>query len=374
MKTNIFIPTKIKVGFQKRDNTYTKKLAYVIYEDHKGVLRKKASWESWRDNNIESEDFDNEATSGFVLNKKVGDYVSDWNHRQAYVRVYDPRGFEFEITIENLLYILENANSIKGKGLEGEFVYAWDGKELVLLPVESPDYQKISSFNKILHEKNFVKAKDLVIGATYNSKDNQEWIYMGRFDLKDTRSERIETGKSSGYWSSPQYTCVYHNISKGKHHFFVKDSEYTYGGKYKALLTLKSLGDRFIEVVSNECVDNYADWFDWVERQTGYSHRDETKDEWIHYEFDEFEKYINDKEFKDNHWGSIIALYVSPDKSEEIHYDTKNNQFYKTGNYIASKSEYERIYIGDIRTVFDLYLPMFKNEYLENGKLYRRID
>lgn len=28
--------------------------------------------------------------------------------------------FEFEITIENLLYILENANPIKGKGLEGE--------------------------------------------------------------------------------------------------------------------------------------------------------------------------------------------------------------------------------------------------------------
>lgn len=113
---------KIKVGFQNRENTYTKKLAYVIYEDHKGVLRKRASWESWRDEKIEPVDHDNEPTSGFVLNKKVGDYVSDWNHRQAYVRVYDPRGFEFEITIENLLYILENANSIKGKGLEGEFV------------------------------------------------------------------------------------------------------------------------------------------------------------------------------------------------------------------------------------------------------------
>jgi hypothetical protein len=37
-----------------------------------------------------------------------------------------PRGFEFEISIPNLLYILQECNSTKG--LDGEFVYAWDGK------------------------------------------------------------------------------------------------------------------------------------------------------------------------------------------------------------------------------------------------------
>jgi hypothetical protein len=127
MKTTIFIPEKINVGFQNRSDTYTKKLAYIIYFDQKGVLRKETSWNGWRDKSIDNIIYDNIPTSGFVLNKKVGDYVSDWNHRQAYVRVYDPRDFEFEITIENLLYILENASSIKGKGLEGEFTYGWDG-------------------------------------------------------------------------------------------------------------------------------------------------------------------------------------------------------------------------------------------------------
>ena len=34
----LFIPDKIKVGFQKRDGTYTGKLAYVIYYDLKNVL------------------------------------------------------------------------------------------------------------------------------------------------------------------------------------------------------------------------------------------------------------------------------------------------------------------------------------------------
>jgi hypothetical protein len=30
MKSNIFIPKKIKVGFQERSDTFTKRLAYVI--------------------------------------------------------------------------------------------------------------------------------------------------------------------------------------------------------------------------------------------------------------------------------------------------------------------------------------------------------
>ena len=83
-------------------DTYTKKLAYVIYYDQKNVLRKEKSWQGWRDNKIEPQEFTNEPTSGFVLNKKVGDYSNGWDHRKSYCRVFDPRNFEFEITIENL--------------------------------------------------------------------------------------------------------------------------------------------------------------------------------------------------------------------------------------------------------------------------------
>ena len=180
MKSNIFLPEKIKVGFQKRSDTYTQKLAYVIYYDEKGKLRKEASWNGWRDKSIQDLEFDNIPTSGFVLNKKAGGYSSGWNHRQTYVRVYDPRDFEFEISVPNLLYILENATSTKGKGLEGEFVYGWDGKELVLIPTESTDYIEISNFNKNIHSDFKLKGKDLKLGATYLTKDNQEWVYLGK--------------------------------------------------------------------------------------------------------------------------------------------------------------------------------------------------
>ena len=67
------IPEKIHVGYQNRDDTYTGKLAYVIYTDDKGKLRKERSWNGWRDHKIDSQDFENIPTDGFVLNKKVGE-------------------------------------------------------------------------------------------------------------------------------------------------------------------------------------------------------------------------------------------------------------------------------------------------------------
>lgn len=149
MDQQLFIPQKIKVGFQNRSDTYTGKLAYVIYYDQKGVLRKKTSWESWRDEQIEPIEFDNVPTSGFVLNKSVGGARAsyDWNVRNEYIRVYDPRDFEYEISVPNLLYILRECNCYKGKGLEGNFVYAWWGTELVLLPEDSEDYKSSKSNN-----------------------------------------------------------------------------------------------------------------------------------------------------------------------------------------------------------------------------------
>ena len=182
MKTNIFVPKKINVGFQNRKDTYSGKLAYVIYFDEKGKLRKETSWNGWRDENIPNEIYDNEPTEGFVLNKKVGGVEEcwGWDPRKTYTRVYDPRGFEFEITVPNLLWILENCNCIKGKGLEGEFVYGWDGKELLLVPVDSPDYQEIQAKNKIIHNNEFIKAKDLVLGATYEMLNGERYVYMGK--------------------------------------------------------------------------------------------------------------------------------------------------------------------------------------------------
>jgi hypothetical protein len=181
--TKLFIPDKIAVGFNERQGTYTGKLAYVIYYDQKGVLRKEKSWQKWRDQKIKPEDFDNQPTEGFVLNKGVGgtrNSWSSWNPRNEYIRVYDPRGFEFEISVPNLLFILKECDCSRGKGLEGEFVYAWDKSELVLLPVSSMDYKMSQEFTEFKEKS--IHVKNLVDGATYTTKEMEDIVYVGRFE------------------------------------------------------------------------------------------------------------------------------------------------------------------------------------------------
>ena len=178
----LFIPERIKVGFQERSDTYTKKLAYVVYFDQKGVLRKEKSWQSWRDKKIDPLEFDNKPIEGFVLNKGVGGarHSYGWNARNEYIRVYDPRDFEFEISVSNLLFILRECDCSRGKGLEGKFVYAWDGTELVLLPECSLDYKNSQNFTDLQGQG--VKAKDLIPGASYVTKKQDALVYLGKFD------------------------------------------------------------------------------------------------------------------------------------------------------------------------------------------------
>lgn len=176
----VLIPSKIRVGFQKREDTYTKKLAYVIYYDTKGKIRKEGSWQSWRDKNIDPVEYENTPTEGFVLNKNVGGYKSDWNYRSAHIRVYDPRDFEFEISLENLLYILSCGDCTRGKGLEGKFVYAWDGTELVLLPENSETYKVSVSYTSL--QNLTIRAKTLVPGHSYITKKQEILVYIGKLD------------------------------------------------------------------------------------------------------------------------------------------------------------------------------------------------
>ena len=337
MANNIFIPEKIKVGFQKREDTYTKKLAYVIYYDEKGKLRKETSWESWRDNKITPLDLNNEPMSGFVLNKKVGGVgYSSWDARKTYVRVYDPRDFEFEISIPNLLFILENSNSIKGKGLEGDFVYGWSGTELLLVPTSSPDFKQLMNYSKTMHSKDHIKSKELKIGATYTHKKNVNMIYMGRFDKHTVCYNDDETG-----------------INRGKHYFFiVKDP--------REVKTFKSLGDKLIAVADDNCAPDYAELMDSLERCPLYSPVDRSKTEYHPYTLAEFFKQTgNDSYYQDYYVENSGKFY-------EVTIRDQGNEV------VCSYRSYRRLNVRaeTFEKLFKMIKPHYRIKHLSNGKAY----
>ena len=177
MQEKLIVPEDVVVGFQKRSDTYSGLLAFITYRDKDGKTKQKNSWERWRNQQIQAAIFDNEPTSGFVLNKKVGG-GGGWSRRDTWARIYDPRGFEFEISISNLFFILQECSSIKGKGLEGEFVYAWDRQKVILLPTSCPEYQASQEHTRLQYSE--LTEEDMEAGCLYRNKEGKELIYLGR--------------------------------------------------------------------------------------------------------------------------------------------------------------------------------------------------
>lgn len=188
MNDNLFIPNKIKVGYVNRSDTYSKKLAYIIYYDSKGKLRKETSFESWRDKKIPTNEFENKPQSGFIINKDIRRIHEYFGSGRTMIRVYDGRGIEFEITCDNLIFILMNTNCNK-RELEGEFVYAWYGKDLMLLPVGCEEYKQSQKFTKLQTGK--VNSKSLVPGCMYATKSTEELLYLGKFKYYKTDCDYV---------------------------------------------------------------------------------------------------------------------------------------------------------------------------------------
>jgi hypothetical protein len=236
---NVFVAPKIKIGFQNRTDTFIGKLAYVIYYDEKGKLRKEKSWQSWRDKSIEPQDFDNVPTDGFTINKDIKRYSGEWfSSTRTMIRVHDPRGFEFEITTENLIGILMHTDCLR-RGLIGSFVYAWVGPELVLLPTNSEEYKNAVKYTIGLSKK--VATKELVPGISYKTKREGDVIYMGKLNWFEYPPTKSRYGKRVGL------------RGHSKVHVFTTDGE---------TFTTKDSMSFLAEANSNVPVSNFAELMD----------------------------------------------------------------------------------------------------------------
>lgn len=189
MRSNMFIPTKLKIGFQHRNDTFTKKLAYIIYYDEKGQLRKEKSWNDWRSKDIDVVEVDNVPTKGYVLNKGV-QRDGYWGNGRSVIRVHDPREFEFEISVDNLIGVLMHGDCC-AREIQQECVFAWYGTDLVLLPTNSVEYQSSVAFTEKQSQK--ISAKSLIKGASYQKrKSDATYVYLGYFDYYDKNYNRSE--------------------------------------------------------------------------------------------------------------------------------------------------------------------------------------
>lgn len=327
-----------------------------------------------------------------MLNKKVGGYRCEWaGFRQAYVRVYDPRGFEFEITVPNLLYILENTSSIKGKGLEGAFVYGWDGKDLVLVPTCSTDYDALRTINNLRFRGSSISAKDLKIGATYLTKDNAEVVYMGRFDYYECgykcgdkwfRSHRKmwkyaqENNFMKPYNERSSYqTPVYEYLDGTDHkrHFFFERGE----GRFMAV---KSLSGFLVDTISVNPAEDYAELFEKLECKTMYSPIDKSKDEQVELTPRKILERMNQWGVRVNtitSTGEVERIDIRPDADTGLYTcsfysDFRQNRMAKIFTF-TNDGPYPKMIPTTLENICNQFNFFGVRQYLANGKFYQEV-
>lgn len=324
MNNTLYIPKRLNVGYCNRQDTYSGKLAYVIYWDDKGKLRKETSWQNWRDKKIPTDEIDNTPISGFVLNREVGGvrHSYSWNARTEKVRVYDPRGFEIEISIPNLLFILQEVNSIKGKGLEGDFVYAWSGPELVLLPVDSQEYKECTKYTNLQAKK--VTKNDMIPGCVYKFKDNQECIYLGRHMWYNMHSAHQIPNPDSKYRYDRFTTLYYECVATKPVHVFININNKPDSTSYRTETGFTKIGEK----MTDQIVDNYAEYLEtFLNSQYG----SKVVDVKITSKEFNISKFRNDRTYNDN----IFVLFNDTILNIQIQQDyyTKNYKFYHIYGY-----------------------------------------
>lgn len=355
MNTTMFIAETIKVGFQERYDTYSERLGYVVPMDNNGKFRKEKSFEKWCNPKLKPQQFQNTPTSGFVLNQRVGGENRGWKHRKTYVRVYDPRGFEVEISVDNLLYILEHTSSIVGKGLEGEFVYAWEGTELILLPTNAVDYKESLAYTEKERKQEYLTWRQLVVGGVYLSKDNVQLIYLGKH-----------------YEYTMDYVPYKVFKSSTKRFYFAVLNRYTgKNGEFK-IEKFPSLNKKIIDVIDENQHIQYGDIMDYLENQSYYVPVDLSKTIVEPMSWDFFEKMIRTatREFTMRAFPrTLIAengnkFWISSDENFVFHFSGNDDGVKEVDNRYKGK-EYD---VKTFKEVFDILKPVITHYYQENGR------
>lgn len=152
-------PDEIRVGFNKRSDTFSGMLGFMIYRNKAdGNYGWDKSFTGWIDKTIPEKMISNEFQTGFVINK--GQKRFHHYGGNVKIRVYHPEGFEFEIPLDNLAFLLHNC-TIEKSEIQNKCIVAWEGSNPYLIPEimkDKVEIKKIQEAKKKLDERKFIPA------------------------------------------------------------------------------------------------------------------------------------------------------------------------------------------------------------------------
>lgn len=182
---SVTIPEKVYVGFQGRRGEDEVPLGFMTpYTDDEAGRKRQATVDQWAGGRtygnaktFNSVIIDNEPMYGFRLGRAIR-RSGHFGSGASYVRIEDPRGFELEISIENLVAVLEDV-AMEHCEFVGALVWgrtAGSQKNL-LMAVDSDLYRSaVKTKSAVAAAKS---SKDFKIGDTIEAVTGETGVYMG---------------------------------------------------------------------------------------------------------------------------------------------------------------------------------------------------
>ncbi len=282
-------------------------------------------------------------------------------------------------------------NYNKDTGFEGSFVYGWDKTELVLIPTNSKDYIELQKYSTTIYNDNCIKAKDLIIGATYKCKDGSIYVYMGRYDtytkayeyendstiktVKNTKDiPRINHGYTIPYKETyildgPKYWFCYIGFNDTKNEI-----------SYYSFIQLKSIAkNKFITCIDKDTYKHYDKVYKQMEKFISFIPIDRSKDTFIDVNKRNFYMEMHNgkayfiSDFEDGKYQSYAASrsLVNPNLINIYKFNKQS-----MGSYGPKYIDGYNISVTDVHIddLYDLVKPKKVQIYQENGNFLKTDD
>lgn len=197
---------ELVVGYHENFNLDIDKapLAFLTYDAHDAASKKRIDTVKNWCGSEKMCNLDNPPLSGFTF----VDVVSRYRTKNKLMRVFDPRGFIVEVSIDILLEIMQSA-TIKNGIIQEKCFWARKGAENILIPENTPLHEQYLSETVYAKAAN-ISTKNLKVGGLYINKDSKKYFYLGKLVLKVDKENTSSTAFTK-----------YSDLVKNKYEFYV---------------------------------------------------------------------------------------------------------------------------------------------------------
>lgn len=185
---------------------------------------------------------DNVAKTGF----KVVDFATRDLTANKFVRLYDPDGFEVELTIENLLELMSEHTIERGE-IKAELIWLRDGSYNRLVSLTSPHYQKSVAADDVSVIRydvgDTIKNSRFYHSLTYLGTGYVQHLALIGKEKLTKRTDHSFFGFSSGRDYKMQISDVVGSeVAKKKHHLYLNNNDNSLVIRTRKMVASKNLG------------------------------------------------------------------------------------------------------------------------------------